>query len=368
MAQSALRALTQQLMQGGPAPAGMASAQTAIQDAAQRPQQKPIGQQIADVLGGVALPLSAAPVLGDIVGLGADAAMYANYPEERTALNYGLSLAGVLPFVPSAAGIRTAGEAAEGALDMSQAARMQRAREQGFNTANRFYVGTQADFEAFDPNFVGKFSSADTAGNISLTPSPSIASRYAEAAGDPISQYIPKQGIDMNAWNAAKSNLAELGKNISALQSVNNFDMWSQEYRKVSDEIINARKKLSQMSNIVNSTKGANVIPVYVRGQIKQVDAYGKAHDPNWMIQQQNIARKEGFDGVQFMGLEDAPGFDPIHGIADTLKIFDPSNIRSVNAAFDPAKRGSANLSAGIMGTAVGLSALRQLMPQQEQE
>lgn len=46
MAQSALRAL----MQGGPAPAGMASAQTAIQNAAQRPQAS------ADMLGG--LPFS----------------------------------------------------------------------------------------------------------------------------------------------------------------------------------------------------------------------------------------------------------------------------------------------------------------------
>lgn len=54
MAQSALRAL----MQGGPAPAGMASAQTAIQNAAQRPQPKPMGQQVADVLGG-AVGLSA---------------------------------------------------------------------------------------------------------------------------------------------------------------------------------------------------------------------------------------------------------------------------------------------------------------------
>jgi hypothetical protein len=116
MAQSALRALTQQLMQGGPAPAGMASAQTAIQNAAMRPEPKPVGQQMADVLGGVALPLSAVPIVGDITGLGADAAMYANYPEERTALNYGLTLAGVLPFVPSAAGIRTAGEAVPAAL------------------------------------------------------------------------------------------------------------------------------------------------------------------------------------------------------------------------------------------------------------
>ena len=107
MAQSALRAL----MQGGPAPAGMASAQTAIQNAAQRPQPKPMGQQVADVLGGVALPLSTVPVVGDIAGLGADAAMYANYPEERTALNYGLTLAGMLPFVPAASTIRAGGKA-----------------------------------------------------------------------------------------------------------------------------------------------------------------------------------------------------------------------------------------------------------------
>jgi GNAT superfamily N-acetyltransferase len=101
----------------------MASAQTAIQNAAQRPQPKPMGQQVADVLGGVALPMSAVPVVGDVAGLGADAAMYASYPEERTALNYGLTLAGMLPFVPSAAGVRAAQGAAEGALDMSQAAK-----------------------------------------------------------------------------------------------------------------------------------------------------------------------------------------------------------------------------------------------------
>lgn len=53
MAQSALRALAQKLMQGGPAPSDMASYQTAIQNDANRPQPRPMGQQVADVLGGV---------------------------------------------------------------------------------------------------------------------------------------------------------------------------------------------------------------------------------------------------------------------------------------------------------------------------
>jgi hypothetical protein len=109
MAQSALRALVAQLGTAqGPTPSGMASWQGAVQNA---PQRKPEGQQIADVLGGVALPMSAVPFVGDVAGLAADAAMYANYPEERTPLNYGLSALGVLPFVPSAAGIRAGKDA-----------------------------------------------------------------------------------------------------------------------------------------------------------------------------------------------------------------------------------------------------------------
>jgi hypothetical protein len=47
---------------------------------------------------------------------------------------------------------------------------------------------------------------------------------------------------------------------------------------------------------------------------------------------------------------------------------FRPDQVRSVNAAFDPTKRGTSNIMAGVAGAAVGLSALRQLMPQQEQE
>ena len=98
-----------------------------------QPAQRPVGQQIADVLGGVSLPLSGVPVIGEVAGLAADAAMYANYPEERTMLNAGMSLAGLLPFVPGAAGVRAAEKAAEG-LDMSQAARSSKPTTELFDT------------------------------------------------------------------------------------------------------------------------------------------------------------------------------------------------------------------------------------------
>jgi len=50
------------------------------------------------------LPLSAFPVVGDVAGLAGDAQMYYENPESRNWMNYVLSAAGALPFVPSAAG------------------------------------------------------------------------------------------------------------------------------------------------------------------------------------------------------------------------------------------------------------------------
>jgi len=54
-------------------------------------------------LQGAAIATTPVPVVGDVMGLLADADMYANDPESRNLLNYGLSTLGVLPFVPSVA-------------------------------------------------------------------------------------------------------------------------------------------------------------------------------------------------------------------------------------------------------------------------
>jgi len=53
-----------------------------------------------------ALVTAPVPVVGDITGLASDAYMYATKPEERNLLNYGLSMAGLLPFVPAPSGLR----------------------------------------------------------------------------------------------------------------------------------------------------------------------------------------------------------------------------------------------------------------------
>lgn len=56
-------------------------------------------------LQGAAIATTPVPVVGDVMGLLADADMYANDPESRNLLNYGLSALGVLPFVPNASGV-----------------------------------------------------------------------------------------------------------------------------------------------------------------------------------------------------------------------------------------------------------------------
>ena len=66
-------------------------------------------------------------------------------------------------------------------------------------------------------------------------------------------------------------------------------------------------------------------------------------------------ASRNGYDGVVFKNVKDQGRYGRGEAkIADTYAIFDPSNIRSVNAAFDPEKSGSSTLLAAAPFAAVG--------------
>jgi hypothetical protein len=66
------------------------------------PAQRVTGRQVADAAQAVGLLASPIPVVGDVMGLLGDAAMYAAKPEERTWGNAAMTLLGALPLVPSA--------------------------------------------------------------------------------------------------------------------------------------------------------------------------------------------------------------------------------------------------------------------------
>lgn len=74
-----------------------------------------------------------------------------------------------------------------------------------------------------------------------------------------------------------------------------------------------------------------------------------------------NALERLGYDGI--LDISGKGG-----GTRETVAIpFRPDQVRSINAAFDPGKRGSANLMAGVGGVLAGGSALRALLPQEQE-
>jgi len=76
-----------------------------------------------------AIVSSAIPIVGDVTGLAADADMYARDPESRNMVNYILTGAGVIPFVPAASQVRKLSEKTS-TLDLSNLDEMPNIREQ----------------------------------------------------------------------------------------------------------------------------------------------------------------------------------------------------------------------------------------------
>jgi len=185
----------------------------------------------------------------------------------------------------------------EGTLDMSQAARMQRAAEQGFDTSRPLYHSTNASFDAFE---------------------------------------IPDGGF------------LKFGKGVYTAPNAKYSDRYIRENRDIE----------------AGYKEGANVMPLYARGKIASEKDWEAARQEmmsegvapaGYNPQQKEIQRRlkeKGFDGLNMFGNE--------------IIVFDPKNMRSVNAAFDPAMRGSANLLATAAGATIGLSALRNIQRDEE--
>lgn len=101
------------------------------------------------------------------------------------------------------------------------------------------------------------------------------------------------------------------------------------------------------------------------------IDAKGA---PSGAFQFPNIAQNAGtnLEYTQAFNAMRSGQYDGIilKNTADEGTVYIPlksENIRSAYATFDPAKRNSSNLSAGIAGAAITGSALRALVPQEDQ-
>lgn len=168
--------------------------------------------------------------------------------------------------------------ASRGELPMDEASRMARAREQGFDTDQTLYHGTDASFDAFDP------SAGSSENGVFLTRSPAVASRYAGS------------------------------NNLTPPEAVT----------------------------------GKQVYPLHVRGRLKKVNWKGRRYDDDEMKKQIEKARKQGYDGLEIKNIVDESGARGERSSQSQTVMFDPKNIRSKFAMFDPANADKAKMSGMI--------------------
>jgi len=217
-------------------------------------------------------------------------------------------------------------------LAMDEASRMGRAREQGFNTDYKLFHATHSDFDAFDTKKIRTdLQIGEDA--IFLTNSPAVADSY--LGGAFVQRDAPKI-IEKNAQGV------DMGGGVGRYYS-----------------------------------KDAAVYPVYARNlQDYEIwDMGGGGYDPEFMQRVIKEAKSNGAPGVILRGVRDPGIMDNVgpqgnpRTPAAVVVVFDPKDIRSVNATFDPAQSGSSKLLAGVSGLGgVGLISAAATMPKDEKK
>jgi len=200
-------------------------------------------------------------------------------------------------------------------LPMDEASRMGRAKDMG-HTVDAYH-GTNQDIKAFDPLMRGNVTKARSAKNAHwFVDNPDTAFGYADLAGSKRVDDLIKESEKaerQGKWDDAHNLMVQAEK----LDSVN-----------------------------MNSQ---NIVPVKLRGKFKDYDAEGKWMqdlEESALAEMLEVAKQEGFDGLQLRNFIDEAGYG-VHRPATHTAVFNPSNIRSKFAQFDPANKNSGNILAG---------------------
>ena len=283
----------------------------------------------------------------------------AGTPEEARKMavdvNFGSALLGKAPVGAIASGVA---RRAANDLPMDEASRMARAGEMGFDTDAPLYHGTSSDIAAFDPALRGDATAARTAKMATwMTDDPTTARGYAEhsALSAPVSRKIKEAGVaeDAGDWDLYDAKLIEaekLEKQFSEqrLQGQNIMPVYAPKVGQ--DRTIWNRGDVDAEGLFVKNMKG------------KSFDDTGVSDDIQTILQG---ARRDGYAGVKFLNLDDAIGMGARP--ATHVAVFNPSDIRSKHAKFDPAKRNSADLLASNPGDPLSAAAALQKQYEDEQ-
>ena len=244
------------------------------------------------------------------------------------------------------------------ALSTDEASRMARAREMGFGPV--MYHGSKQDIDEFvpgyddgltfladDPQFandwIGKGRLRQRIG--SEEELKSIEQRY---------DALRRETIDWEGLNKMPPGdefSAAYDKAVSEFNSLNELHprkAYGAVYpvRTNVQNVFDPRKDYAKVEDFLRSEK---------RGDV--VDA-GLHKTGNWLVYENKAMvdelKRQGYDAMR-IAEKMGDGADGVHG---TLAVFDPKNIRSTSAQFDPAKAGSADILAGlgVVGAGAALS------------
>jgi len=239
-------------------------------------------------------------------------------------------------------------------LDMSQQARMARAEGMGFD--KDVYHATQQDITEMVPGYDD--------GLVFTTPNPDMANDWLGKG-----RYRGRIGAEdeIESIRKAQSNQRREFYDFGRLDEIEKrVGTQSEEWVKAYDEMAEAAKVARDKDVPADSLYGA-IYPLKTSvkntfdprtGFNEVVDllepdviSSGIHKEGNWIVYEKpEIVERLRSLGYDSMLLKESAAKGAAH---ETLAIFDPKNIRSVNAAFDPAKKDSSNLLAEVLGGAV---------------
>lgn len=226
-------------------------------------------------------------------------------------------------------------------LPMDEASRLARAKEMGFDTDTVYYHGTGSNIKEFDPKYVGLGNDLYGSG-FYFTNNKDLADRYAthktwESLGrDPslipkgtpntIEAYLKLEKAVPKKGKMTRGQIRELIKSSPELDD----HLWNfgdyEHYGK--EKILN------------------EAVDIYYTNQFTPLDTLNKISNDFY----------RGYEGDYLANIQNKIGWDHVLTEADGKKVvtvFKPQQIRSTKAKFDPAKKDSADLLAGLGGLGV---------------
>lgn len=253
----------------------------------------------------------------------------------------------------------TVGEPKAPELSMEELPRKMRAVEMGFDPTKTYYHGTKADIAAFDSSKLGGSTGTKSAAQAHFfSDSPDIAGLFGyiapnaksmevelanKAAYNEYAQLLNKS-MDSKISSAERSRMNELGATMESLQA-----------------------RADALPRSKRTDLETNILPVHLKTENPYiVDMKGREFSDTGMSIADHLerARNDGHDSAIFHNAIDTP-HQTQRTPSTITAVFDPSQIRSKFAKFDPSEASSGNISAGV-GAAIGAGALGAGMMSQD--